>query len=124
MSYEERKGSSGFLYILAVVGALLIMKYTVNKVSQHTAPEPLGAERNAERIKAREEVEAAAQAVINSYGWVDKDRQIAHVPVDRGIELMLAEWQSPKAGRAKLISLSAKATAELPQAPAEPNPFE
>lgn len=121
MSYEEREGSPSFLYLLALVGALLIMYFTVKQVRQYTAAEPLGAERAAERAAARAEVEGAAQKAMTSYGWVDKDKQIAHVPVERGIELTLAEWQNPGEGRKKLLSLSAKATAE---APAAPNPFE
>ena len=121
MSYERRKGSSSFFYLLAVVGALLIMNYTVGKVREATTPPPLGAERAAERLKARQEVDAAAQAVIGSYGWVDKTKGVAHVPIERGIELTLGEWQNPREGRARLIALSEKANAEPPAPPAAPS---
>lgn len=124
MSYEERKGSSSFLHLVAVAAALLIMKFTVDRVRQYTTPAVLGAERAAEREAARNEVEAAAARLMTSYGWVDKDRQVVHVPVDRGVELMLSEWQNPGEGRKKLLSLSARATVELEAPPATPSVYE
>lgn len=121
---NQSKGSSSFIYILAVIGAFMIMNYTVKKVRQYTEPAPLGAERAAERTKAKAELNAANSAELTTYAWQDKDRQIVRVPVDRAVELTLQEWQNPAAGREKLISLSAKATAELPKAPEAPSEFE
>ena len=34
---------------------------------------------------------------LNAYGWVDRERGIAHIPIDRAMELML---KSPQIGRA------------------------
>ncbi len=124
MSYEERKGSSSFLYVLAVIGALLVMYVTVKQVGKHTTPPALGLERAAERSKALAETRAADQAGLTTYGWQDKDRGMVRLPVDRAVELTLAEWQDPGAGRKKLLELSQKATAELPKAPEAPSQFE
>ena len=124
MSYEERQGSSSFLYLLAVMGALLVMSFTVRQVRKMTEPAPLGVARAAERAKALADTRAADQAALTTYGWQDKDRKIVRVPVDRAVELTLAEWQNPQAGRKKLLEMSAKATAELPKVPEKPSAFE
>ena len=47
MSCEERQGSSSFLYLLAVMGALLVMSFTVRQVRKMTEPAPLGVARAA-----------------------------------------------------------------------------
>ena len=124
MSYEERKGSSSFLYLLAVIGALLVMSFTVRQVRKMIEPAPLGVARAAERAKALADTRAADQAALTTYGWQDKDRKIVRIPVDRAVELTLAEWQNPQDGRKKLLEMSAKATAELPKAPEKPSAFE
>jgi hypothetical protein len=103
MSYEERKGSSSFLYILAVIGALLVMNYTVKKVREYTQPPALGAERAAERAKALADTRAADSAALTTYAWQKRENDIVRVPIERAMELTLNEWQDPAAGRAKLI---------------------
>ena len=124
MSQEESRGSSSFLYLIAIVGALLVMSYAVTKIRRLTEPAPLNVARAAERAKALANTRAADQLGLTTYGWQDKDRQIVRVPVDRGVELTLAEWQNPREGRKKLLERSAKATAELPKAPEKPSAFE
>jgi len=124
MNYEERKGSSSFLYLLAVIGAMLVMWLAVRQVVQHTTPPPLGTQRAEERAKALADTRAADHAALGSYGWQDKDRGIVRVPLDRAVELTLAEWQNPGEGRKKLLERSQKATAELPKAPEVPSALE
>lgn len=124
MSYEERKGSSSLLYLLAIIGALLVMTYTVKQVRALTEPAPLGTARAAERAKALADTRAADHAGLTTYAWQDKDRKIVRVPVSRGVELTLAEWQNPREGRKKLLEMSAKATVELPKEPEKPSAFE
>ncbi len=124
MSYEERKGSSSFLYLLAIIGALLVMTYTVKQVRKLTEPAPLGVARAEERAKALAETRAADQTGLTTYGWQDKERAIVRIPIDRALELTLAEWQNPREGRSKLLEASKKATAELPKEPEAPSEFE
>jgi hypothetical protein len=45
-----------------------------------------------ERLRARE------QAWLNSYGWVDRSNDIAHIPIDRAMQLIL-ERGLPDVGR-------------------------
>lgn len=37
------------------------------------------------------ELRGAAEARASSYGWVNKDAGVVHIPVDRAIELTIAE---------------------------------
>lgn len=111
MSYEERKGSSSFLYIIAIVCALLVMNYVVKKVRQLTAPPPLNVARAEERAKALAETHADDKASLNAYEWQPPDgkaKGIVHIPIDRAMELMLSEWQNPADGRKKLLANQAK----------------
>lgn len=36
----------------------------------------------------REELLAEEQAFLRQYAWLDKERAVAHIPIERGIELM------------------------------------
>lgn len=108
MSYEERKGSSSFLYIIAIICALLVMNYVVKKVRQLTAPPPLNVARAEERAKALAETHAADKEGLTTYSWEDKSKGIVHIPIERSMELMLSEWQNPADGRKKLLANQAK----------------
>lgn len=108
MSYEERKGSSSFLYLIAIVCALLVMNYAVKKVRQMTAPPPLNVARAAERSKALAETRADDQAGLTTYSWEDKAKGIVHIPIERSLELMTSEWKNPAEGRKKLLANQAK----------------
>ena len=33
---------------------------------------------------------------LNSYGWVDKENGVVHIPIDRAMELMVSEAGTPK----------------------------
>jgi hypothetical protein len=43
------------------------------------------------RKDRRAEVEGSARADANSYGWIDKNGGVVRLPVDRAIELTLAD---------------------------------
>jgi hypothetical protein len=108
MSFEERKGSSSFLYLVAIIAALLMMNYVVKKVRALTEPPVLDAPRAAERAKALAETRAADQAGLTTYGWIDKQKGIVRVPIERAAELTLSEWKDPAEGRKKLLANQAK----------------
>ena len=38
-----------------------------------------------------DEARARLQAVLNGYGWVDRDAGVAHIPIDRAMDLVLSE---------------------------------
>ena len=61
------------------------------------------------------------EASLNNPGWVDKDRGVVRLPIDRAIQLTEFYWQDPAAGRNELIERAKKAAA---LAPKKANPFE
>jgi hypothetical protein len=58
---------------------------------------------------------------LNNAGWVDKDRGIVRLPIDRAMQLTEFYWQDPAAGRSELIARAKKAAAPAPK---KANPFE
>ena len=84
-----------------------------------------------ERAKARAEKLKTAQEEWNktssSYGWVDKEKGVAHIPIERAMELELADLQSKKPAPAGPIATPAPAEAPAhpagaPQPANSPNP--
>jgi hypothetical protein len=58
---------------------------------------------------------------LNNPGWVDKDRGVVRLPIDRAMQLTEFYWQDPAAGRNELIARAQKAAAPAPK---KANPFE
>jgi hypothetical protein len=84
-----------------------------------------------ERAKARAEKLKTAQEEWNktssSYGWVDKGKGVARIPIQRAMELELADLQSKKPAPAGPIATPAPAEAPVPstgapQPATSPNP--
>ncbi|HZI31233.1 MAG TPA: hypothetical protein VFF11_02760 [Candidatus Binatia bacterium] len=87
-------------------------------------PPAVDADRAAERSKALAEIHATEEKDLATVGWIDQKRGIVRLPIDKAMQLAAHEWQNPAAARADLKTREQKATAELPKAPAKPNPFE
>ena len=51
---------------------------------------PFETTRGAERYRRRD------RELLNSYGWVDHDKGIIHIPIDRAIDRFLSEQQGKK----------------------------
>ena len=84
-----------------------------------------------ERAKARAEKLKTAEEEWNktssSYGWVDKEKGVARIPIERAMELELADLQSKKPAPAGPIATPAPAEAPapstgVPQPATSPNP--
>ena len=83
-----------------------------------------------ERAKARSEklkvAEEGWNKISGSYGWVDQAKGVAHIPVQRAMELELADLQSKKPAPAGPIATPVPAEAPVPstgesQPPGPPN---
>src|SRR5438046_10146057 len=63
-------------------------------------PAPRGDDYEQKRAKAREEKLKIAREedakAINSYGWIDKNKGVARIPVARAMELTVAELAQKK----------------------------
>ena len=100
-------------YVVAVVGAFLIVAGLVWAMRHYTRPEPLGADRAAARRKALVELHASNEEVLHNpnYVWQDAGKGMVRLPIDRAKELALKLWQNPTAARSNLNARVEKATA-------------
>lgn len=85
---------------------------------------PHGNDYEQKRAKAREEkvktMRDSANKDLNTYGWVDKGKGVARIPIDRAMHLTLADLASKKPAPANPIATPAEAAAPgaSPAAPA------
>ncbi|HSY42774.1 MAG TPA: hypothetical protein VK811_02615 [Candidatus Acidoferrum sp.] len=63
-------------------------------------------------------------ASLSSPGWIDHDRGIVRLPIDRAMQIAAQEWQDPAQARADLISRAQRAAAPAPKVAPKANPFE
>jgi hypothetical protein len=81
-------------------------------------PAPRGSDYEEARAKKRADVlkttRDEATKALTTYGWIDKNKGVAHIPIERAMELTVAELAQKKPAPAGPI-----ATPE-PQAPAAP----
>jgi len=86
-------------------------------------PAPRGSSYEETRAKKRMEnlktVRDEAAKALTTYGWIDKNKGIAHIPIDRAMELTVAELAQKKPAPAGPI---AAAEAQTPAALASPTP--
>jgi hypothetical protein len=80
------------------------------------------AKKRIEKLKALHEEN---QKELTTYAWVDKNKGVARIPIDRAMELTVAELAQKKpapAGPIATPQASAPATSPAAQAPASPSP--
>jgi hypothetical protein len=110
-------------YVVAVIGAFLIVAGLVWVMISYTRPEPLGEDRAAVRRKALEETRNAdAEALYNpNFVWQDQTKGLVRLPIKSAMDLSLQLWQNPAAARSNLIVRVEKAN-YIPPPP--PNKFD
>jgi hypothetical protein len=93
-------------YLVGGVGSFLI----IGALAWLVVRQPVGAvdaERVAQRVKFRAEVEAASGPKATGYALdadaLAKGNKVYHVPIARALEIAAQEFKDPAAGRAKLI---------------------
>jgi hypothetical protein len=124
MTPQPAPERTSLAYLLAILGALLIVAALVWVMHSYTQPPPLGQDRVAVRKKALAELRAVEASELGSYGWVDQAKGVVRLPIQDAMKLTLREWQNPAAARSNLIARVEKATAVPPPPPAKPNPFD
>src|ERR1700730_8851951 len=90
-------------------------------------PAPRGDTYEQKRAKAREEKLKAARdeetKTLTSYGWIDKNKGVARIPITRAMELTVAELAKKKPAPAGPIATpEAQASAPTPAPSASPVP--
>ena len=110
--------------VIAVVCAMLIFAALVWATKKYTTPAPLGAERAAERAKARAELTAAEADALNTVGWADPVKGVVRLPISEAMKLAEKQWQDPAKARKELIARKEKESAPPPKVPAKPSEYE
>ena len=125
MNGQPEKNCGVCAYLVAIVGAFLIVAGLVWAMRHYTRPAELGIERAAVRAKALADMRAEeAQAVITP-AWIDQPKGVARMPVTEAMKWVEQQWgKDPAAARSNLIARVEKATALPPKAPEKPSPFE
>ena len=125
MSTETVRERAGLIYLIAVIGAFLIVGALVMAMRHYNRAPGLNTKRMAERAAALAELRAAEADAISRPGWVDQGKGIVRLPVDQAMKIVLQEWQNPAAARSNLLARVAKANPPPPpKAPEKPSPFE
>jgi hypothetical protein len=124
VSTEKTSKTGLAAYVIAALGALLIMAALVALMKKYTTSAPLGAGRAAERKKALTDLRGEEKTALTTYAWQDKGREIVRLPIERAMELSLQKASDPEGARKDRLARLAKATAEAPKAPEKPSQFE
>ena len=111
-------------WLLAVLGAFLIVGALVYEMRRYARTEPLNANRAAERAAALKELRATEADALTSVAWIDQGKGLVRLPISEAMKLAEREWQNPVAARAKLIDREEKASFVPPPPPPKPSAFE
>jgi len=84
--------------IAAVIGgfALFALIVALAYLPQRPAPIEQGALTPAERYQRLTDMRAKEAKQIDSYGWVDQQKGVVQLPIDRAIELTIQELNAKK----------------------------
>ena len=112
-------------YAAAILGAFMIVAALVWAMRHYTTPEPLNANRAAERAKALVELRAAEADALKNPGWVDQNKGIVRLPIADAMAIVAEQWQNAAVVRSNLTARVEKAMpAPPPPAPPKPSAFE
>jgi len=114
----------GAINTLSVLAALLIVAIIVWAMRHYTTPPSLTAERAALRAKNLAELRAEETKAMTTYDWVDKNKGIVRLTVERAKEMAIAGGGNLAAFRKDLLAREARATFVPPKAPEKPSAFE
>src|SRR4029434_707898 len=90
-------------------------------------PAPRGSDYEEARVKKRVEnlktLREEADKALTTYGWIDKNKAVARIPIERAMELTVAELAKQKPAPAGPIATpEAQATASAPASATSPAP--
>jgi hypothetical protein len=107
----------GVLLLFILFGVIVLA--VVGPSPRGSDYEQTRAQKRMERLKTlREE----GQKELTTYAWVDKNKGVARIPINRAMELEVAELAQKKPAPAGPIATPAAAAAQTPAAGASPAP--
>jgi hypothetical protein len=106
----------GIVLLFALFGVIVLA--IIGPTPRGTDYEETRAKKRIENLKTlREETDKA----LTTYGWIDKNKGVAHIPIERAMELTVADLAKQKPAPAGAIATpQAQATASVPASAASP----
>src|SRR5262249_1611117 len=103
----------GIVLLFALFG--LIVLAIIGPTPPRSDYEETRAKKRIENLKAlREEADKA----LTTYGWIDKNKGVAHIPIERAMELTVTELAKQKPSQAGPIAAPSESPAAAPASPA------
>jgi hypothetical protein len=120
MAEHQPKGkSSGPMIVTGLVMILLFSGFVIFLVSEGESIPNVEEVHAQTRLKNLADLNAENQKILTQYHWVDKSKGVVGVPIDRAMDLVLAELQSIKPHPAGPVSTPAPPP---PQGSPSPSP--
>ncbi len=114
---------SAWPLIAGALVLLLVFAFAVKILTGLGAAVPdEDAARSAERVKARETLDAEDKLKLEGYAWSDKAKGTVQIPIKQAMELTVAELQGKQPQPAGPIATPAPAPAPEAAVPAAPAP--
>ena len=102
--------SSSTAYFIGILGSFLVVACLIWAMKNYTAPAPVNTTRASERQKNLAELRGANDNALHEYGWVDQNKGIVRLKIERAMALTVQEYaKNPSAARSNLLAQSAKA---------------
>lgn len=125
MNEHSESRTSLVAYVVAVVGAFLIMAAMAWLLRHHTRPEPVDTARSKARRDALVELRSTTSEQLENYGYVDPAKDQVRLPIDRGMQMVVQQWRDPAAARSNLLARVERFNPPPPPpAPEQPSKFE
>ena len=123
MAEHPPKGkSSGPMIVTGLVMILLFSGFVIFLISEGESIPNVEDVHAQARLKNLADLNAENQKVLTQYRWVDKSKGVVGVPIDRAVDLVLAELQSVKPHPAGPVSTPAPPPSPTPQSSPAPAP--
>jgi hypothetical protein len=108
MAEHQPKGkSSGPMIVTGLVVIMLFSGFVIFLVSEGESIPNVEEVHAQTRLKNLADLNAENQKILTQYHWVDKSKGVVGVPIDRAMDLVLAELQSIKPHPAGPVSTPA-----------------
>lgn len=125
MNSEPAPERTGLAYVIAILGAFLIVAGLVWAMRYYSQPPALGEDRAKVRAKALAELREDEADKLQNPGWVDPTKGLVRLPIAVAMKMVERDWsQNPAAARSNLVERVEKANVAPPKPPEKASPFE
>src|SRR6266568_4462984 len=107
----------GIVLLFALFGVIVLA--VIGPTPRGSDYEEIRAKKRMENLKTAHE---DAEKALNTYAWIDKNKGIARIPIDRAMELTVAELAQQKPVPAGPIATPEPQAAAAPASPAPASP--